>query len=140
MSKRESENDAAPPAKKAKGDEKDQNKRVVLAYSGGLDTSVILCWLIEKGYQVICYCADVGQVHDDLTKIKAKALKCGAEKVSFRRFLPGSKILVTVGRRGVKQRPRNGSEPLGAGIGLARRWRSSGEHSSHGRVMPCNVV
>lgn len=77
MSKRESDG-ALPEAKKAKGEE---NKRVVLAYSGGLDTSVILCWLIEKGYQVVCYCADVGQVHDDLSKIKAKALKCGAEKV-----------------------------------------------------------
>ena len=36
--------------------------RVVLAYSGGLDTSVILMWLIEeRGYEVICYTADVGQ-------------------------------------------------------------------------------
>lgn len=31
------------------------NERVILAYSGGLDTSCILVWLIEKGYDVICY-------------------------------------------------------------------------------------
>lgn len=79
MSKRESESKLENPAKRGKAGE--ENKRVVLAYSGGLDTSVILCWLIEQGYQVVCYCANVGQVHDDLDKIKAKALKCGAEKV-----------------------------------------------------------
>ena len=36
-------------------------ERVVLAYSGGLDTSVIVHWLAEKGYEVICFCANVGQ-------------------------------------------------------------------------------
>ena len=36
--------------------------RVVLAYSGGLDTSVIVRWLEQKGYEVICFCANVGQV------------------------------------------------------------------------------
>jgi argininosuccinate synthase len=54
--------------------------KVVLAYSGGLDTSVILKWLIEKGYEVIAYVADVGQP-DDFEKIKQKALKAGATKV-----------------------------------------------------------
>ena len=37
----------------------------MLAYSGGLDTSVILVWLVEKGYEVICFCANVGQVRKD---------------------------------------------------------------------------
>jgi argininosuccinate synthase len=36
----------------------------MLAYSGGLDTSVILKWLINKGYEVIAYVADVGQDDD----------------------------------------------------------------------------
>ncbi len=55
--------------------------RVVLAYSGGLDTSVILRWLIEKyGCQVIAYCADLGQ-GEDLKAIRRKALKTGAIKV-----------------------------------------------------------
>lgn len=54
--------------------------KVVLAYSGGLDTSVILKWLIEEGYEVIAYIADVGQV-EDFEAAKAKALKIGAAKV-----------------------------------------------------------
>jgi argininosuccinate synthase len=56
------------------------DNRVVLAYSGGLDTSVILRWLIERGYEVIAFCADVGQ-QDDFEKVKAKALKTGASRV-----------------------------------------------------------
>jgi argininosuccinate synthase len=53
---------------------------VVLAYSGGLDTSVILKWLIDKGYEVIAYIADVGQ-EDDFKAAKQKALALGAAKV-----------------------------------------------------------
>jgi argininosuccinate synthase len=55
-------------------------KKVVLAYSGGLDTSVILKWLVNKGYEVICYVADVGQ-DDDFEAAREKALKLGASKV-----------------------------------------------------------
>jgi len=55
-------------------------KKVVLAYSGGLDTSVILKWLVEKGYEVIAYLADVGQ-QEDLAQARDKALKTGASKV-----------------------------------------------------------
>lgn len=54
--------------------------KVVLAYSGGLDTSVILKWLQDEGYTVICYIADVGQ-DDDFEAAKAKATLLGAEKV-----------------------------------------------------------
>lgn len=56
------------------------SKKVVLAYSGGLDTSIILKWLIEEGYEVIAYLADVGQ-KEDFEAAKAKALKLGAAKV-----------------------------------------------------------
>ena len=38
--------------------------KVVLAYSGGLDTSVILKWLVEQGFDVIAYAADVGLGQD----------------------------------------------------------------------------
>ncbi|MDE1152101.1 MAG: argininosuccinate synthase [Micavibrio sp.] len=55
-------------------------KKVVLAYSGGLDTSVILKWLIEQDYEVVAYLADVGQ-QEDFTAAKEKALKVGASKV-----------------------------------------------------------
>jgi argininosuccinate synthase len=54
--------------------------RVVLAYSGGLDTSVILKWLIERGYEVVAFVADVGQT-DDFDKVKKNALKIGAARV-----------------------------------------------------------
>ena len=52
----------------------------MLAYSGGLDTSVILKWLINKGYEVIAYVADVGQ-NDDFEAVQEKALSIGASKV-----------------------------------------------------------
>jgi argininosuccinate synthase len=55
--------------------------KVVLAYSGGLDTSVILRWLKEEyGCEVIAFCADLGQ-GEDLQAIKRKAVKTGASKV-----------------------------------------------------------
>jgi argininosuccinate synthase len=55
-------------------------EKVVLAYSGGLDTSVILKWLIEKNYEVIAFVADVGQ-KDDFEECRKKALLLGASKV-----------------------------------------------------------
>lgn len=54
--------------------------KVLLAYSGGLDTSCILAWLIEEGYEVMAYMADVGQ-EEDFVAAKEKALKVGATKV-----------------------------------------------------------
>jgi len=55
-------------------------EKVILAYSGGLDTSVILKWLIEKGYDVVAYVADVGQ-EEDFQAAADKALKVGASEV-----------------------------------------------------------
>jgi argininosuccinate synthase len=81
--------------------EEGKGKKVVLAYSGGLDTTCILFWLKEQGYQVICYTvieinsnktkyfdciylflikADIGQ-EEDLEQVKEQALKLGAIKV-----------------------------------------------------------
>ena len=59
----------------------DSVKKIVLAYSGGLDTSVILPWLKDNypGCQVIAFAAELGQ-GDELEGIKAKALKSGADK------------------------------------------------------------
>ena len=56
-------------------------KKVVLAYSGGLDTSVILRWLIETyRCEVVAYCADLGQ-GEELIPVKEKALRTGASSV-----------------------------------------------------------
>jgi argininosuccinate synthase len=56
-------------------------KKIVLAYSGGLDTSVMLRWLKERyGCEVICYCADVGQ-GEELSGLEEKALATGAAKL-----------------------------------------------------------
>ena len=56
------------------------NKKVVLAYSGGLDTSVAVRWLADRGYDVIAYMADVGQ-GGDFQKLKKRAASAGASKV-----------------------------------------------------------
>jgi argininosuccinate synthase len=56
-------------------------KKVILAYSGGLDTSVIVRWLIETyDCEVICFAADVGQ-KEELTGLKEKAINTGASKI-----------------------------------------------------------
>lgn len=56
-------------------------KKIVLAYSGGLDTSVAIKWLKEKyNAKIIAFCADLGQ-GEDLKAVKEKALKTGASKV-----------------------------------------------------------
>ncbi len=68
------------PNKAGKSIGSGKGKKVILAYSGGLDTSVILKWLIDKGYEVVCYVADVGQ-NEDFNAAKQKALKIGASKV-----------------------------------------------------------
>ncbi len=56
-------------------------KKVVLAYSGGLDTSVIVPWLKENyGCEVVCFCANVGQGDEDMSKLEQKALNSGASQ------------------------------------------------------------
>ncbi len=59
-----------------------KKEKIVLAYSGGLDTSIIVKWLVDKGYEVVCCLVDIGQRVEDLQKIKHKATAiCGASKV-----------------------------------------------------------
>ena len=65
--------------------EKQDVKKVVLAYSGGLDTSVIVPWL-RNNYgdcEVICFCADLGQ-EEELDGLEEKAIKSGASKLYIR--------------------------------------------------------
>ncbi|KAG6106154.1 hypothetical protein E4U31_000992 [Claviceps sp. LM219 group G6] len=54
--------------------------KVCLAYSGGLDTSTILAWLLEQQYEVVCYLANVGQ-EEDWAAVEKKALQIGASKM-----------------------------------------------------------
>ncbi|MFT8325331.1 argininosuccinate synthase [Oenococcus sicerae] len=54
------------------------SKKIVLAYSGGLDTSVAIPWLGDKGYDVIAVSLDVGQHGKQMSAIQQKALKIGA--------------------------------------------------------------
>ena len=56
-------------------------KKVVLAYSGGLDTSVIVPWLKEHyDCEVVCFCANVGQADEDLAGLEQKAIRSGASQ------------------------------------------------------------
>ena len=60
---------------------KNEIKKIVLLYSGGLDTSVMLKWIQEKyGCELITVTLDVGQTGKDLEKVKQKALNLGAKK------------------------------------------------------------
>ncbi len=63
---------------------KDSIKKIVLAYSGGLDTSVILTWLKNNyGAEVVCFTADLGQ-EEELDGLEEKALRTGASKLYIR--------------------------------------------------------
>jgi argininosuccinate synthase len=55
-------------------------KKIVLAYSGGLDTSIAVGWLKERGFEVIAYCGDVGQ-SIDVKKLSKKAKDTGVKKL-----------------------------------------------------------
>lgn len=56
-------------------------EKIILAYSGGLDTSIIIHWLKEKyGYEVIAVCADLGQ-GEELSSLRDRAIKSGAAKI-----------------------------------------------------------
>ena len=59
----------------------DKKEKVILAYSGGLDTSIILPWLKENyDYEVIAVAGDVGQ-GEELEPLNEKAIKTGASKI-----------------------------------------------------------
>ncbi|PIX49220.1 MAG: argininosuccinate synthase, partial [Armatimonadetes bacterium CG_4_8_14_3_um_filter_66_20] len=60
-------------------------EKAVLAYSGGLDTSVILKWLVDTyGLEVIALCCDIGQGDEELEGVKEKAERSGACKLVIR--------------------------------------------------------
>ena len=47
-----------------------KKKKIILAYSGGLDTSVAIKWLMDRDYEVVCFMGDVGQGSDTVTSKK----------------------------------------------------------------------
>ena len=64
--------------------------KIVLAYSGGLDTSAIIPWLKEHyDAEIIAFVADVGQERDDLEGIEQKAIASGATPLQGAPLLPG---------------------------------------------------
>ena len=65
------------------GNTRPSPRKIVLAYSGGLDTSVILPWLKERypGVRLVAYAADLGQGEGELDGIEEKALASGADEV-----------------------------------------------------------
>ncbi|MEL6761796.1 MAG: argininosuccinate synthase [Myxococcota bacterium] len=64
-------------------------ERVVLAYSGGLDTSVIVKWLIEQyDCEVVCYCGDLGQGVEELDGLEKKARETGASELVVEDLTP----------------------------------------------------
>ena len=72
---------APPPVQRTPAVARGAVRKVVLAYSGGLDTSCAVPWLIETyGCEVICFVANVGQ-QDDLSLVEERALSSGASKV-----------------------------------------------------------
>ncbi len=74
-------------------------KRVLLAYSGGLDTSIIIPWLKENyGCDVVCCAADVGQ-GEELAPLQEKAMKTGAEKLSILKICARSLSRTSSARR-----------------------------------------
>jgi argininosuccinate synthase len=68
--------------KSSNGNGSKKGEKVILLYSGGLDTSVIVRWLADKGYEVICVIIDVGQQED--INFEKKALASGASKFIIR--------------------------------------------------------
>ena len=75
-------------------------ERVVLAYSGGLDTSVAIGWIAEQtGAEVIAVAADVGQGGEDMDVIRQRALDCGAVEADRRRRRATSSPTTTACRR-----------------------------------------
>ena len=78
-------------------------KKIVLAYSGGLDTSVIIPWLKENynGVEVIAVCADVGQP-DDFKAVEEKAYMSGADKV----YIADVKLMLFVTVQQVREMTR----------------------------------
>ncbi|KAJ2442868.1 argininosuccinate synthetase, partial [Coemansia sp. RSA 2337] len=112
--------------------------KVLLAYSGGLDTSCILVWLIEQGYEVLAYMANVGQ-EEDFEAAREKALKVGASKVfieDLRRELVEELVIPTIQANAVYEAVyllgTSVARPVIARSQVAIAQREGCTHVSHG--------
>src|ERR671927_98429 len=117
-------------------DNQNHPKKIVLAYSGGLDTSVILPWLKERypGVKLVAYAAELGQ-GDELKGIEDKAYKSGADEVIVEDLRqqeedlqPGPQPLAHLPRRRRDRTPRRRAE-LG---GLRDDGRAAGKGAERG--------
>ncbi|RKY39044.1 MAG: argininosuccinate synthase [Candidatus Omnitrophota bacterium] len=112
-------------------------KKVVLAYSGGLDTSVCVRWLTDKGYTVIAVIADIGQ-KVDFAKLRERAISAGAKEIYVadlkKRFVEEF-ILPTLKAEGVYQGYYLAtalSRPLIAQKVVEIAYREKAEYLAHG--------
>jgi len=112
-------------------------KKVVLAYSGGLDTSVCVRWLTDKGYTVIAVIADIGQ-KVDFAKLRERAISAGAKEIYVadlkKRFVEEF-ILPTLKAEGVYQDYYLAtalSRPLIAQKVVEIAYREKAEYLAHG--------
>ena len=112
-------------------------ERVVLAYSGGLDTSVAIGWIAEEtGAEVIAVAVDVGQGGEDLDAIRKRALDCGAvEAVVADARDEFAERLLPAGAAG--QRPLHGPLPAGLrAVPAADRQAPGGRGEAARRARP----
>ena len=69
-------------------------EKVILAYSGGLDTTAIIPWLKENfDYEVICVCVDCGQA-EELDGLEERAKSCGASKLYIENVIKGDACMI----------------------------------------------
>src|SRR5256885_5267377 len=116
-----------------------QNKKVVLAYSGGLDTSVAIRWLTDQGWDVIAFTVDLGE-KKDLDAIQARALKTGASaayvadgrRPFLQLFVWPSLQAGAVYEKENPRAPGAGRAPLRATMGGVAR-REGAQAVAHGR-------
>ena len=108
---------------------KSQIKKVILAYSGGLDTSVIVPWLKENyGCEVICFTADVGQ-GEELSGLPAKAEATGASKIYIEDLREEFASRVSVPTAAIRRNLR-------AQISAGHLYRPAADRQAHGRCGP----
>jgi len=107
------------------------SKKLVLAYSGGLDTSVAIHWLAERDYEVLALAIDLGEAKD-LDAIQRRALKHGARKsfvVDARDLFLRHFVWPTLQAGALYE----GRYPLATALGRQEDWEEPKDRAASGR-------